>query len=249
MSTPTLARRRAGAGWAHPYSDPFTLYADGGEGDAGTGAGSGDSGQGAAGDGTQAGQQGSGEDAAATIARLTKAVADANAEAAKARVTAKENAAKEAREQLLKQLSGDAEEPLTPEQLQQQLAEARTQGTTATQAAAATARELAVLRTAQRLGANGDALLDSRSFMDGVAGLDTADSAALTAAVTERVNAALAANPALRALNAGRSGGDFGGSSGAAALDIDAQIEEAQKQRRWGDVIALKRQRAAQTTT
>lgn len=197
----------------------------------------------------QPAQPPTGQDPAAEVARLTKELAEARAEAGKARVNAKEAARQEEREALLKLLSGDSPEPLTPEQLQQQLTEARTQGTTATQAAAATARELAVLRTAQRLGANGDALLDSRSFMDGVAGLDTADSAALTAAVTERVNAALATNPALRQALAGRSGGDFGGGSGAAALDIDAQIEEAQKQRRWGDVIALKRQRAAQQTT
>lgn len=195
------------------------------------------------------GQAPAAEDVSSLPPWAQKKLADANAEAAKARVTAKENAAKEERDRILKLLSPDAAEPLTPEQLQQQLTEARTQGTTATQQAADTARELVVLRTAQRLGANGDALLDSRSFMDGIGGLDPADPAALTAAVTEKVNAALAANPALRALNAGRSGGDFGGSSGAAALDIDAQIEEAQKARRWGDVIALKRQRAAQTTT
>lgn len=174
-----------------------------------------------------------------------KAISDANAEAAKSRVTAKENAAKEERERILKLLSPDAAEPLTPEQLQQQLTEARTQGTTATQQAAATARELAVLRTAQRLGANGDALLDSRSFMDGIGGLDTTDPATLTAAVTEKVNASLAANPALRALAAGRSGGDFAGGSGNAPLGLDQQIEEATKKRDFARVIALKRQRAA----
>jgi hypothetical protein len=193
-----------------------------------------------------------GQDPAAEVARLTKELEAARAEAAKTRVTAKENAAKEAREALLKQLSGDAPEPLTPEQLQQQLADARTAGTTAQQQAAATTRELAVLRTAQRLGANGDALLDSRSFMEGVAGLDTADPAALTAAVTERVNAALAANPALRAgPTAGRSGGDLGGGSGSGdgATTIDAQIAEATAAKNWQRVFALKRHKAAQQTT
>jgi hypothetical protein len=40
-----------------------------------------------------------------------------------------------------------------------------------------------------------------------------------------------------------------GGGSGDGALTLDAQIDAAQKARRWGEVIALKRQRAAQTTT
>lgn len=188
------------------------------------------------------------QDPAAEIARLTKAVADANAEAAKTRTNAKAAAAAEARAELLKQLSGDGE-PLTPEQLTQQLTEARTQGTTAQQAAAGTARELAVLRAAQRLGANGDALLDSRSFMNGVSGLDTADPAALTTAVTAQITAAITANPALRTINAGRGGGDFGGGAGSGdgPLDLDAQIEEATKTGNWKRSMALKRQRAAQT--
>jgi hypothetical protein len=196
----------------------------------------------------------SGQDPAAEVARLTKELADARAEAAKTRVTAKENAAKEAREALLKQLSGDAPEPLTPEQLQQQLAEARTQGTTAQQAAAAAAIELSVFRTAQRLGANADALLDSRAFCDQIDALDIdpSDTQAFTAAVTERVNAALAANPALRAgPTAGRSGGDMGGGggSGDGAATIDAQIEDATKRRDFMAVIRLTRQKAAQQTT
>jgi hypothetical protein len=47
--------------------------------------------------------------------------------------------------------------------------------------------------------------------------------------------------------NAGRSGGDFSGSSGNAPLDIDQQIEAAQKAKNFGLVFALKRQKAAQT--
>lgn len=248
MPTRTLPRRRlatAGAGWAHPYASPFVLYADGGDPPnppAPPTPAAPPTPQPPAAPPT-------GQDPAAEVARLTKELEAARKEAGAARVNAKAAAAAEARAELLKQLSGDAEEPLTPEQLQQQLTEARTQGTTAQQQAAATARELAVLRTAQRLGANGDALLDSRSFMDGIGGLDTADPAALTAAVTERVNAALAANPALRATAAGRSGGDFGGGSGAAALSLDQQIEAAQKAGNIGLSMRLKRQRAAQTTT
>lgn len=190
-------------------------------------------------------------DTAADIARLTKELEAARAEAAKSRVNAKEQAAKDARAELLRQLSGDAEQPLTPEQLQQQLADARNTGTAAQQAAAAAAIELSVYRTAQRLGADAERLLDSRTFADQIDALDVdpTDTAAFTAAVTEKVNAALAANPALRVMAAGRSGGDFSGGSGSAPLDIDAQIEEATKKRDFARVIALKRQRAAQTTT
>lgn len=185
--------------------------------------------------------------ARAEIERLSKEAETARGEAAKTRVNAKEQAAKEAREALLKQLSGDAEQTLTPEQLQEQHA-------SATQAAAAAQIELSVFRTAQRLGANADALLDSRAFCDGIDALDIdpSDTAAFTAAVTEKVNAALAANPALRAgPTAGRSGGDMGGGggSGDGAATIDAQIEDATKRRDFMAVIRLTRQKAAQQTT
>lgn len=257
MSTRTLARRRlAGAGWAHPYASPFVLYADGGDPPV-----------------TPpvappvvppvtpptpqppavppTGQPPAGEPwddpakARAEIERLRR-------EAGAARVTAKQQAADEERERLLKLLSGNSPEPQTPEQLAQQLAEARTQGTAAQQQAADTARELAVLRTAQRLGANGDALLDSRAFMATIGALDTADPAALATAVEQHLTAALTANPALRAGPAvARSGGDMGGGGGGGdgATTIDAQIEAATKARNWPAVFALKRQKAAQTTT
>jgi hypothetical protein len=198
------------------------------------------------------GQAPAAEDVSSLPPWAQKKLADANAEAAKARVTAKENAAREERERLLKLLSGDSPEPLTPEQLAQQLTEARTQGTAAQQQAADTARELAVLKAAQKLGANSEALLDSRSFMATVSGLDTADPAALATAVEQQLTAALTTNPALRAgPGVPRSGADLGGGTGSGdgALTIDAQIDEATKARRWSEVIALKRQRAAQQTT
>jgi hypothetical protein len=153
-----------------------------------------------------------GQDPAAEIARLTKELEAARGEAAKSRVTAKEKAAAEARTALLRELSGDAEQPLTPEQLREQLTTAQQQGTTAQQAAVSAAIELSVYRTALKAGANADALLDSRAFCDQIDTIDTdpSDRAAFEAAVTERVNAALAANPALRATATGptRSGAD-----------------------------------------
>lgn len=57
--------------------------------------------------------------------------------------------------------------------------------------AASQAREVAVLRAAGRLAADGDALLDSRAFLAQIADLDPAD----TAAITEAINQAVKANP------------------------------------------------------
>ena len=78
-------------------------------------------------------------------------------------------------------------------------------------------------------------LLDASKFVtDG-----RVDGDAITAAVDRLAK--------LAPPNAGRSGGDFGGGSGNAPLDIDQQIEDATKKRDFARVIALKRQRAATT--
>jgi hypothetical protein len=65
--------------------------------------------------------------------------------------------------------------------------------TTKLQAAQAAERsravELAVLRAAGRAGADGDALLDSRSFLDGLKDVDPADATAITDAVKAAVTA------------------------------------------------------------
>lgn len=50
-------------------------------------------------------------------------------------------------------------------------------------------RENAVLRAAGKLGADGDALLDSRSFLATIADLDPADTAGINAAIAEAVKA------------------------------------------------------------
>jgi len=52
------------------------------------------------------------------------------------------------------------------------------------------AREIAVLRAAQALGADGDALLDSRAFLGQLADVDPGDLEAVKAAVTAAVTAA-----------------------------------------------------------
>lgn len=150
-----------------------------------------------------------GEDSAATIARLESDLAAARAEAGKGRVTAKQQAADNARAELTAQLLGildpsKAGQQATPEELTQQL-------TTAQAQARQTAVELAVYRTAAAAGADADALLDSRTFADSLADVDPTDAAAVTAAI----KAAVAANPRLGTRPAGPTigGSEFTGTA------------------------------------
>jgi hypothetical protein len=146
-----------------------------------------------------------GQDTVATIARLEADLSAARAEAGKTRVTAKQKAADDARQELTAQLlsildPSKAGQPATPEQLTQQLTAAQEQ-------ARQTAVELAVYRTAPAAGANPDALLDSRAFATAVAALDPNDTAAVTAAI----QAAVTANPRLAAQQAAPAGPTRGG--------------------------------------
>ncbi|AVH58388.1 MULTISPECIES: hypothetical protein [Streptomyces] len=131
------------------------------------------------------------EDPAATIARLTSELTAARKDAGKSRVTAKQQAADDARNELAQQI-GKAlgivkdDAPADPAQLTQQLAAEQAK-------ARQTAVELAVYRTAPAAGANPDALLDSRAFADAVAALDPTDTDGITAAI----KAAVTANPRL----------------------------------------------------
>jgi hypothetical protein len=184
------------------------------------------------------------QDVASLPAWAQKQLTDARADAARARTTAKETAAAEARAELLRQLSGGAAEPLTPEQLQQQLQQSKSTAEQATAQALAATVELSVYRTAQRLGANAEALLDSRGFCDKVDALDATDPAAFTTAVEQLVTTTLAAQPRYRAAAAGRSSIDAG-TGGEPAVTLEAQIADATKRRDWGTVIALKRRAAA----
>lgn len=79
----------------------------------------------------------------------------------------------------------------TPEQIAQQLAAAQ-------QSSVQLARENSVLRAAVTAGADPNALLDSRSFLDSIGSIDPTDSAAVEAAV----KAAVAANPRYAAATA-----------------------------------------------
>ncbi|MFE5673847.1 hypothetical protein ACFQ7B_00345 [Streptomyces erythrochromogenes] len=147
------------------------------------------------------------QDPAATIARLESELAAARNEAGKTRVTAKQQAADAARQELTAQLIGILDpsksgQQATPEELTQQL-------TTAQAQARQTAVELAVYRTAAAAGGDADALLDSRTFADSLADVDPADTTAVTAAIA----AAIKANPRLGAKPTGPviGGSEFNG--------------------------------------
>ncbi|MES9554784.1 MULTISPECIES: hypothetical protein [unclassified Streptomyces] len=150
---------------------------------------------------------GDGQDPAATIARLESELAAARKDAGRSRVTAKQQAADDARAQLAQEIGralglvpGDT--PPDPAQLTQQLTESQAQ-------ARQTAVELAVYRTARAAGADPDALLDSRAFAASLADIDPTDADA----VTDAVKAAVQANPKLASAPAGppRGGADFTG--------------------------------------
>jgi hypothetical protein len=240
MHKRTLARHRLdGAGWAHPYStgpfDPW-LYADGGDG-GGSGSGSGaagDGGSGAsggsgAGAGDQGGQQSGSADpwvgfqwdgkVDSLPEPVAKAIRDARAEAGKERTTAKANAANEARTELLstisKALGVEGDKPPTAEELTRQLTHSQSALTEAQEQAASAAIELHVYKTALRLGADAEALLDSRKFCDTIDSIDTSKPEAFNAEVEAAITAALDANPKLRTGQAPRrGGGDFAGGPG-----------------------------------
>ncbi|GGW41314.1 hypothetical protein [Streptomyces xantholiticus] len=232
MHKRSLARHRLdGAGWAHPYGHgPFSpiVYADGGDG-AGSGSGSDAAGDGTGGDngkppaapaaGPWDGFQWDGK-VDSLPADVAKVIREAREEAGKARTTAKENAAQAARQELLETLSkavglDTSAKPPTPEELTRQLTTATTERTVAQEDAAAARIELHVFRTATRLGADAEQLLDSRSFCDAIDAIDAKDPKKFTEEVETAINNAISANPQLRAGQVPRrGGGDFAGGPG-----------------------------------
>ncbi|WCN06060.1 hypothetical protein [Streptomyces sp. M92] len=249
----------AGAGWAHPYGHgPFApyLYADGGDGDD-SGSDSGDSGNdgaddaqdddaGGTGDDGQDDDQAKdekpkpkppakkGDDPAAELERLRKELKQANADAAKARTTAKKNAAEEAKAQLVQEMGkalglvkDDKDEAPDPAKLTAEIE--RTQ-----KAHRETAIELAVFRSAGKHGADASALTDSRSFLKSIADLDPSDEG-FDKAVSAAIKAAVADNPKLKAQGQApaRTSGDFSGSSEKPknGNSIEAQREARRKAR------------------
>ncbi|MDQ0943277.1 hypothetical protein [Streptomyces sp. V1I1] len=148
-------------------------------------------------------------------APVAKVITDARAEAGKARTVAKENAATEAREQLLKDLGLlKPDETPDPAKLAAELGEKDTRLAALAESARTQAIELAAYKAAGKHEANAAALLDSRSFLESVKGLDpTADDFADK--LDTAIKAAVEANAQLRTGQAPRrGGGEFPGGPG-----------------------------------
>ncbi|MGW0550556.1 hypothetical protein [Streptomyces altiplanensis] len=268
MHQRTLARGHR-AGWAHPYSTgPFApyLYADGGDGDGsdssgdagnstedGEASGEDDAGSSttddasASGDATEGARKpappkgGKGEDPAAQVARLTKELEDARKDAGKARTTAKQQAAEEAKSALVQELGKalglvkDDDKDAAPPDPAKLTAEIER----ATAAHRETATELAVFKGASTHGADPGSLTDSRSFMAKLAKLDPA-SADFTKKVGDAIKQAVADNPKLKAAgqaSTASASGEFTGGTGepdtSGPQSID-DIRAARRKRRTG---------------
>lgn len=159
--------------------------------------------------GTQAGaeQAGKVEDLPEWAQKL---ITETRAEAGAARTNAKATAAQEARDALAQDIGKalglvkDGDDAPKPEELSARVATSQAE-------ARAAKVELAVYKAASTAGADPQALLDSRSFLDAVKDTDPADQAAVTAAITK----AITDNPRLKAAQAAASSGpDLSGGTG-----------------------------------
>ncbi len=151
-------------------------------------------------------------------AGVQQMIADLRKENGNARTNAKQQAADEARQQLVTELGKalglvkDGDEAPDPEQLTQQL-------TASQQAARDAAVQLAVYRAAAAHQADPEALLDSRRFIESLADIDPADGQA----VNDAVKAAVDANTKLKV---GRAPGASSVDHGAAGSGEDAITPE-----------------------
>lgn len=183
-------------------------------------------------------KKGGDEDPAATIARLQKELKSANADAAKARTTAKKTAADEARSEIVKELGkalglikDDDKEaaPPDPAALTAKIEQA-------TAAHRETAIELAVYRGASKHGADPDALTDSRAFLSSIKDLDPQDEG-FAKAVNAAIKKAVDENPKLKAAGQApdRTSSDFnGGAGGSSEPQTIDEIRAARRKRRTG---------------
>lgn len=146
---------------------------------------------------------------------VAKVIREARAEAGKERTTAKENAAKEAREQLLKELGLlKPDETPDPAKLAAELGDKDTRIGGLEGTVRSLTVELAAYKAAPKHEANAAALLDSRSFMESVAGLDPT-AADFATKLDDAIKAAVEANQQLRGGQVPRrGGGDFPGGPG-----------------------------------
>ncbi|MFJ7070178.1 hypothetical protein [Streptomyces sp. NPDC101115] len=148
-----------------------------------------------------------------------KALSDARAEAGKARTTAKENAANEARQQLAQDIGKalgivKADEPADPAKLTATIGEQTTRIGSLEGTVRSLTIELAAYRAAGKHEANPAALLDSRSFLESVKGLDPTATDFATK-LDAAIKTAVENNQQLRGGQAPRrGGGDFAGGPG-----------------------------------
>jgi hypothetical protein len=145
-----------------------------------------------------------------------KLITDVRGEAAKYRTEAKtaaEQAQAELTDRFAKVFGLKEDAAADPEALAKAVSEAQ-------QKAARSARELAIFKAASTAGADPSRLLDSNSFMSSVAGLDPSDGAAVSAAI----QAALTANPNLKAVQAAAASGTELGGSGETGQITEQQL-------------------------
>jgi len=230
--TPTALRDRDGmAVIGRTLHDLRGIRHDEGEGGNASAAGTAEAaGAGAAAGGTQTAS--TAEPAAASTAQATtaaekvedlpawaqKIITDTRKEAGDHRAAAKtaaEKAQKELTDKLAVALGLKPDAATDPAALTASLTAAQT-------AAQSAVRELAIFKAASSVGADPARLLDSNSFMSSVSGLDPADSAAVTAAI----NAAIAANPNLKAVLAAAASGTELGGTGETGQITEAQLAQ-----------------------
>lgn len=122
----------------------------------------------------------------ATPEQLRQVITDLRAENARDRTSARDNAAQQARDEVTQSIGkalglvDDGDNTPDAEQLTQQLTEQ-------TQAAKQAQLELSVYRAASKHGADADALLDSRSFLEKVTELDPSKTAEIETAIQDAV--------------------------------------------------------------
>lgn len=172
-----------------------------------------------------------------------KLITDARSEAGKARTTAKQNAADEAKAEIAQTIAKalgivDADAPPDPVKLTAQVAE---QTATARQAQV----ELAVFRNADAAAGDPGALLDSRTFLADIKDVDPSDGAAIQAAITKAVTA----NPRLgrtEPVAPGMRPNPAQGRSASAPLGVAERIAAAEEAaQKTGDNRAAIRLKAA----
>ncbi|WP_214317049.1 DUF7239 family protein [Nonomuraea sediminis] len=136
-------------------------------------------------------------------------------------------------------LVAEEEKPLDPQQVIDTLTAER--DTTAKERDAEKERhrraliELAVHRASQKVGADPDALLDSRSFLKAVRDMDP-DADDFSTSLTDTIQTAVENNPKFKAATqAGppaRSGGEFTGGPGGRPVDSEPSIDEFRARRK-----------------